>query len=1624
MPNTKKVFQIEINGLTQSVDAVTALNDQLNDLESRIKRLQNAKVEVKVSGNNTTQQKSVVSGNRNANDATKQQTSALNELARLQQQVSKQQSQAEALLTDEYREQLKQKIEITNQVKQSTNEIKAQVAQQQVMTKEYANTLAGQRQYLADLKQALSNTELNTEEWNKLGEEVLRVNTNVKQMEESYGVFTRNVGNYASAAKGFKELADGTKEYENTINGLTAKLNDLNETMRGLDVGSEQYKQAQSEIRDLQGQLRELQAGAESAGNAMEEKLGVRFTTVINGITYTFDDVNQGIGLLEDKLYSMAQAGNTTSKEFRAIQQEIVRLRKSVVSVDAAIDNMIGTAKGLRNIVSLLTGFTGIASLGQGLQGLFGGQNAKLDESIQKFTSLTMVLQGLVAIQTEMAQGATAFGKAMNRTNTFIDTFINTLSRLPVINFFTKLNKDLDIINKNFDLADNFIKFNDELAKSAMGVDTIKKAMEGLSQEAKSVLGDGSKGGFWNTYTLGKKGWFNDMSGMDDFINAVDEARKSNADFAKSFDTVLEAQKAVEATSGATMQAIDGLDTKIGRVVSNSPKAAKAIQLIAVSLRSLAKATIVLALLQALIWVIEKLGDAVSWAWKGIRNAFGDTGDIVDGAKLLTTELEIQREAFDKLAESADKAKDSQEKFNAVLGKMKQSAADAGNELKYFVASMDRAKALSDQFSEGNGFWSVGFGGAPDDIDEWIRNYKKLMDAVQRGQDRSEAVAGGWGWWNTQEDAMEDLANNQRAVIRDIMNEINQIDFDKPEQAVKQFRQIWEGELGEIRKQALANIENLFPDEIWAKNLKQLIDNYREMADTVTEKNEEMAESAQKSAQEIEAMKKQLRDINTYNLQFTPGQWRFGYERQSLKDKYEDERKAAEGNAKLIAAIDKKYYNDRRELLKKQAEEVKQVNFEIQQNELDSQKEGLDKRLAQLELSRRKELDAARQSDINVGEQLVAINKKYDAQILQEKKDFYKQIEEAAKERNKALIEQEEQFMQQDLEMTRRIAEMQQRNTRSGFENQNHNITDNITYNVNVKGSEGVNERKKYYDQLLKAQMDYIAKKEQLDKQEAQQNTDWQMEDSKNQYQDRLKQLDEFYEEQKSILDEQHEQGLVNEEEYNNELTKLKQKQLEQEKVLQEQANTEQKQIIQQGENEQTRIMKEANDARVEANNEYLKEMTDNLGRYYDDIESKSHSTSKANTNSLGIINYKKEKENLQNTLKEYQNLMSNIDTEYSNLQQKLNNKEISFNDFTQSKEQLDELRKHAEESAKMTKTALDNLVNTVAASVMNVINGYMSAFNDIYSIFSDMRSNELDYEEKKLEKQQELLDKELEQIEEAYSKQEEVTQEHKDKINDIEGELSNARGDRRQALIDQLTKEREAELASLQNEQDIQKKKQTNEKKQQALEKQQDALEKKRWQQDKKNKIVQATINTFTAVSNALAVQPWFVGLALSSVALALGLANVAKISSQQYFAEGGLLQGKSHAQGGIPVGNTGIEVEGGEYITNKITTRQNLPLLEYINSQRRPLTKEDLSNFYDDKKGRTLVNRNITGKYAEGGQLQAQQNPLNNADLRRLINYQQEEDTRPIVVSVVDIVNATDDLREVQVLSGLADD
>lgn len=56
--------------------------------------------------------------------------------------------------------------------------------------------------------------------------------------------------------------------------------------------------------------------------------------------------------------------------------------------------------------------------------------------------------------------------------------------------------------------------------------------------------------------------------------------------------------------------------------------------------------------------------------------------------------------------------------------------------------------------------------------------------------------------------------------------------------------------------------------------------------------------------------------------------------------------------------------------------------------------------------------------------------------------------------------------------------------------------------------------------------------------------------------------------------------------------------------------------------------------------------------------------------------------------------------------------------------------------------------------------------------------------------------------------------------------------------------------------------------------------------------------------------------------------------LNVQVALAKGGKLEGKSHAEGGMPILGSNVVVEGGEYVINKEATKRNLPLLEQINS------------------------------------------------------------------------------------------
>jgi hypothetical protein len=108
--------------------------------------------------------------------------------------------------------------------------------------------------------------------------------------------------------------------------------------------------------------------------------------------------------------------------------------------------------------------------------------------------------------------------------------------------------------------------------------------------------------------------------------------------------------------------------------------------------------------------------------------------------------------------------------------------------------------------------------------------------------------------------------------------------------------------------------------------------------------------------------------------------------------------------------------------------------------------------------------------------------------------------------------------------------------------------------------------------------------------------------------------------------------------------------------------------------------------------------------------------------------------------------------------------------------------------------------------------------------------------------------------------------------------------------------------------------------------------LKLKQFQSNKASQLINATIATAVGVANALAAPPPL-GLIMAGIAGALGAAQIAIIASQPTpkFAKGGILNGNSHANGGIPTPYG--ELEGGEAVINKRSTRLFTPLLSAIN-------------------------------------------------------------------------------------------
>lgn len=311
--------------------------------------------------------------------------------------------------------------------------------------------------------------------------------------------------------------------------------------------------------------------------------------------------------------------------------------------------------------------------------------------------------------------------------------------------------------------------------------------------------------------------------------------------------------------------------------------------------------------------------------------------------------------------------------------------------------------------------------------------------------------------------------------------------------------------------------------------------------------------------------------------------------------------------------------------------------------------------------------------------------------------------------------------------------------------------------------------------------------------------------------------------------------------------------------------------------------------------------------------------------------------------------------------------------------------------------SVLDNLANLFE----NLDEMVLAPAMDTFSMYMDFAIEET---QQKLEQVEELHDKALDKVSESADKIKELNEALKDSSNDNLDATKQQLADEQLLYAQRLAEERK-------------------------LQEQEKGLKNKAAQQEANARKMELRYQMFMAIANtaqgaskALATWGWPLGPVFAGIMAVLGAVQVGLIAKQIgaikpiKYADGGLLVGKSHAQGGIPAMGGQVELEGSEYVVSKKNTAKYLDVLTKIN-------KNDPSVRYLQGSSKKVNADTKIRKFANGGMVpnfgMIDDNLQRNNSSNRLMNAIGNIDMQP-VVAVKDIWRVEDRLVKVRSLAG----
>lgn len=1541
--NDKRIFQLKINGIDQSVNAIKALNKELTLLENRLNRLNKINVNVSPS----------IQGKDNSKivRTSKQDDSAL---AKLTAALDKEKTKQIEMQNEAYREQAALLKQIKEENKQIANGAKD-------IDGNYTNTLAGMKAKLADMKKELNTMNVDDSGFDGLVSKIRELNDEIKGVEQAYGQFGRNVGNYAD----FNKMEEDVKAYSNSINELTKRIKDLTSQRNTLDVDSQQFKDVSKEIEDLTKKLKEL----ENAGKDLSD---IDMELAFDG--KTFSKTTALMGAMQDKLRLLALQGKENTKEYQLLNDQIIRFSDTISTVNRNVEKGKTGMKGMVNMIENVKAITAIGGIGSGLSSMFGGDN-NMDGVMTKFAQFSMILQGFGEIQEQINDATTGLGKAFQ-----------WLAGIMTVDLADKGGKALEKYTKEI------YPFHQAIMQSKKELFQYANTLEELSDKFKNLsVFDRIRVQSRLLTTASLDGLSDEAK---DYITTFKEVASTNKKLGDSYNSLREDVRKYRRDHRELAKIAKEEGTSISELFKQAKEGSKSMSFWDKTTAIVSKG------MEQLVLVVKKAISTIATFVK----AFGPLIIIVGVVLALFKAL---YEVYTRIW--GDKRFENQlQRTNAALDTNNRMLED---NIKYW-------KRLDDIMNNSP------FERADHQVSALTHSLKNVNREMQQFiKDGAGKLGGNWWkqlWRSSEKDMMADTLEKG----------IKSLNGLSDEDAAKQLKSL----LGDRNfSRAFANIDDLGINKDLVERTKRLVSEMEEQYDSLVDANDEknrlIADGNRRATRnDIEALREG-----------------FDKRRALLQQQKKEELEQAEGHEKLRLSILNKYRQQELTLERDIASEIRRINETIQSNRTASMAPGIGR-----DIQGTRDAEAAEKANArdNYEKGMYESEEQFNKHLNSISAKYARQRSDMYRDRNKAILDDQRAWARLSIQLYIDYADSLRNIARQIEDIKADALTMDIDINAedamkgvlygnpgNLGGSEyDTSNLDKYFKEILRLENEYNDEVINNNLKNANMQYERALEDETKRIADRKKVIQQQLDDEIQSLKDKLKEGVISRAEYNKrveELTKvsndtiLNEEQLSKEMLiaLEEKYQKDVLKVQQDGEKNRLANNKRYYDSLVSNLTEYNSNLLTEFDKAFEPSDRDNPLSQYWNTKSLdeyvngvksAIANLEGQKTNIENTMEE--------------LRKQFELGEISVEDYKNYKKALEkeltDIKTVTDNKGALINESVKRWVDKAASHIGN----YLQTLNGMFNTIMELSSRELQFKKDQLDKEQEIINERMEALREEgdrikaeYDRQEEIAREHADKINDIEDELKTARGDRRDALIDDLARERAAQESAIklkekqQREQEkIEKRKEEQAKKQEELKKKQLEIDRQMKRVQQKQAIAQAIMNTFSGATMALATYPWPFSGVIAGIVTALGLANVAQISSQK-FAEGGLLKGRSHSQGGIPVGNTGIEVEGNEYVVNKYSTNHNLSLLEFINSNKKKITLDDIVDFYSDRP--IIRNTGYKRVFETGGKL-----PTMDIDrdkkVTRVIN---EGDDRPVVVSVVDINNAQDNLREVEVLSGL---